>query len=474
MDAKTPVIEVLPDESLDSVIARIYKLCGYSSWHHILHDIVGRWGRLPSNRIPAQLDGIANFIGGQWSGMGVLQKLTLWNGLSMFMRAEERTRLQVRLLESAMADDVRLDLGAAKPRLRQPFRLCRSCMEEDEDAYGVAYWHRSHQMPLVSTCWRHAKVLHGVKTSRGKCIVLLPSEADDLQLVTSEPASAEARRYALTTHDVLNCVTPPSVDLLPDVYRTKMHRLELAVGSRIHYRALADLCASVQSGLFLPDRLGAPDHWLSLVLYGHSVNSGLHFMLITALFGNWSEFLEACRSPGPLVQAPPPKRVRRPSPSCRELQAAFGEAGATIGTVAKSTGWSGNTIRNRARYCGIDVPSRSGTIGIRAKEAITKELAKGIPALRISRNRHVSLSTIYALSRSCRAVKESRAEVVADVARCGRRKKLQHYLSASPSLRRSDVRTMDNCLYGWLLRNDREWFEKTVHCTSRPAKRGDT
>lgn len=34
-------------------------------------------------------------------------------------------------------------------------RECHSCREEDIRAYGVAYWHREHQVRPVSRCWRH-------------------------------------------------------------------------------------------------------------------------------------------------------------------------------------------------------------------------------------------------------------------------------------------------------------------------------
>lgn len=34
-------------------------------------------------------------------------------------------------------------------------RECPTCREEDIRAYGVAYWHREHQVRPVSRCWRH-------------------------------------------------------------------------------------------------------------------------------------------------------------------------------------------------------------------------------------------------------------------------------------------------------------------------------
>ena len=38
---------------------------------------------------------------------------------------------------------------------RMSLRFCPACAKEDADYYGVAFWHREHQIPGVSACYRH-------------------------------------------------------------------------------------------------------------------------------------------------------------------------------------------------------------------------------------------------------------------------------------------------------------------------------
>lgn len=39
-------------------------------------------------------------------------------------------------------------------------RFCPSCLQQDRDKYGEAYWHRSHQLPKVFYCYLHQELLH--------------------------------------------------------------------------------------------------------------------------------------------------------------------------------------------------------------------------------------------------------------------------------------------------------------------------
>lgn len=39
------------------------------------------------------------------------------------------------------------------------WKFCESCVKEDVEKFGVSYWHCSHQLPTVSTCISHQKIL---------------------------------------------------------------------------------------------------------------------------------------------------------------------------------------------------------------------------------------------------------------------------------------------------------------------------
>ena len=103
MDTPPFTISGLPDETLDSAMARTFKLYAFGSWRHVYEELCGIPGRLPLNGIPGRLDDLATFLGYPLTGMEVLRSLTLWNGFSAFMPAEERARY---------ADKIRAALNA--------------------------------------------------------------------------------------------------------------------------------------------------------------------------------------------------------------------------------------------------------------------------------------------------------------------------------------------------------------------------
>lgn len=48
-------------------------------------------------------------------------------------------------------------LGINPSRIRpiRFLRFCKECREEDVRKVGEAYWHRTHQLPGIMTCYRH-------------------------------------------------------------------------------------------------------------------------------------------------------------------------------------------------------------------------------------------------------------------------------------------------------------------------------
>jgi TniQ protein/Tn7-like transposition protein D len=59
--------------------------------------------------------------------------------------------------------------GVMASKIVQPtnLRLCPLCAAEDTRAYGEPYWHRSHQIAGLPTCYRHGVLLLETPTRRG-------------------------------------------------------------------------------------------------------------------------------------------------------------------------------------------------------------------------------------------------------------------------------------------------------------------
>ena len=70
--------------------------------------------------------------------------------------------------QTAWTGKTKLNVSFIRPeRYKQALvlRYCPECCAEDEDTYGEMYWHRSHQIPMMSTCPKHHCLLCDSKVS---------------------------------------------------------------------------------------------------------------------------------------------------------------------------------------------------------------------------------------------------------------------------------------------------------------------
>lgn len=131
--------------------------------------------------------------------------------------------------------------------------LCTSCLREDEQMHGVAYWHREHQAPGVALCWRHGTSL---MSSCPQCSYpfqfrknLLSAPwmpccrcSHNLKGTSLEHSSSELDyRYANFVRDLIQVQHAPiHPDLLAQIYRTKIRERGYARGSQVNLSAFAD------------------------------------------------------------------------------------------------------------------------------------------------------------------------------------------------------------------------------------------
>jgi hypothetical protein len=63
-------------------------------------------------------------------------------------------------------------------RMGEVLRLCSSCFAHDVNYYGVALWHKCHQLPLTHVCLRHTQALYeiplidGLRTPKPSDLIL--------------------------------------------------------------------------------------------------------------------------------------------------------------------------------------------------------------------------------------------------------------------------------------------------------------
>lgn len=121
--------------------------------------------------------------------------------------------------------------------------LCIHCVIEAEERFGFGYWHRSHQAPGVSACWKHGSLLLSscpvcsLPFQRMGSLLEVPWRpcqhcGNELGRGSSvNSAAANAVGYALFVHDLLNAnVDPVAPDLLAKVYRERIQQIGFVRG----------------------------------------------------------------------------------------------------------------------------------------------------------------------------------------------------------------------------------------------------
>lgn len=145
-----------PDELLYSVFARYHVRSGNTSPKMTTEDLFGKRTIRAVWDLPAHLDSFSSQVVGNWEAEEIIRDHTMYPYYATFLLPEQAIEVK----ESMMGDrgsTIHTRIGAAASNVKPKTHLwtCSSCLEEDMDNYGEAYWHRLHQAQGVYVCPKH-------------------------------------------------------------------------------------------------------------------------------------------------------------------------------------------------------------------------------------------------------------------------------------------------------------------------------
>lgn len=215
----------MSDEMLLSRITRYHVLSGNKKESETFQEL---FGSIPFSLsiIPKQLDTLASRLPGDKDANLVQLLMENTNfpsykpfiGLSKYQQGDE-----------AIASVARMPRRESSTHNRA--KICPSCVRADLVESGYSYWHRAHQMPGVTACWRHGEVL---LQSCPACshpffrkLKLLPDMREgcpcgwsSLAPTSYSAASDIEREYAIFAKDILQRDLPyTDFKILSDCYR---------------------------------------------------------------------------------------------------------------------------------------------------------------------------------------------------------------------------------------------------------------
>jgi hypothetical protein len=150
-----------PDELFFSICARYGNRVQYASKNAVCTELFGRRGTAAIIDLPKH---IAYFTaklpqGHLLTAHRLIHHHTLLPFHSLFLTAERVERLTNSMVHPEIISAHSTARSSRVTYTLNFLRFCPQCVAEDEKLYGECYWHRSHQIPGINVCYRHALFL---------------------------------------------------------------------------------------------------------------------------------------------------------------------------------------------------------------------------------------------------------------------------------------------------------------------------
>lgn len=195
--------EPYPDELIGSILVRAGRHLGLSikTMHHLFGLIpTSHWALFFQNQIQPIAAALAK------PAEELLFSHTPFPYVTAFLSLEQTLRLASYYCLSPHATSSALSQSATTGGAFA--RYCEACVEDDLREFGEDYWHRRHNLPFVTRCWKHGSLLQMSDRRRaGISVIGLPHE----QLGTTVTPTFDERIHAL--------VEPISISLLDSTFR---------------------------------------------------------------------------------------------------------------------------------------------------------------------------------------------------------------------------------------------------------------
>lgn len=481
---------LLPDETLHSQLSRFHLLSGNIDARITLDLFFGTHTHLATSLLPSHLDHMTRHLP-DWLGITrgkLLERSTLLPYYRPFIPQERLARCE-ELSGGANAGALKIGMGMAASQVGggNPFRCCRCCVTEDLRQFGVAYWHRTHQLPGVYMCASHALPLmqpDAFFRHRARVSLFLPP------LVLASPACA-AIPVAAPHHNALGKIAALSADLLASgvqsITSTRLQAFYLEQAEllgwtsrsrRLHVpmvHAAADRLARAlpQDGdyAFMMAPGGTCAQWVLQLLRKQRVSIPplRHLALLILLDSNWESLQRSLMSPATTTLSIAPEvgicaagTCGGGAPAHRDALAALARGECTLTKASRRAGLSVTTLRILAQREGIALKLKPKKLTETRTDALEMALASYISLRALAAASGVSQVSLYRILKACPDLAHRRECLLREQEVAMRRARYLEGLEGKVGRKSPD--------YIWLYRNDREFL---LAARKRPLAKTD-
>jgi len=477
----------LPDETFFSLVSRHHFLWGQTTAAKTCELIFGRPRAGTHHDFPNSLQAFVDRVG---EAAGDVQTIARDHTLLKYYQAFLGANAVDDVVSSMAGPDVshlKLRLGILTSRFRSnhPLKVCPSCMAQDAQTYGWAYWHLQHQYPGVWVCASHRVPLlqSSLKATGVQRFQWLLPNGGELQPVPMDGAHTfdALMSLAALVQDIVGqgVEQPLFVARLHEVYRHELQRrgwitpagqlrgAEIA-GAFLQY---AELLRGVPEFSGLPKDAAEASTQLSRLL--RPPRSGTHplrhLMLIHWLFGTATKFKEVCEPifkgvDAPALESPPGSPMEEEDPRRDLLSRLIREEGQSVRQAAREVGIDTQTAMVWAGSMGLRLSRRPKKLSPMVRAQAVLQLRRGVDKADVAAAAGVSVETVTRVLLGEPGLHAAWSTARESKVRARARAAWLTQLEVNGALGLKWMREMAPGAYAWLYRNDRAWLN-----THKPA-----
>ncbi|AFK86117.1 MULTISPECIES: TnsD family Tn7-like transposition protein [Thermoanaerobacterium] len=486
------------DEVLYSVLARYHVRSGNTSYKATMKDLFGSTSVTAVMDLPSNIQNLVNNMpfNSRYTEEYLIKSHTLFPFYSAFLPPERAEKV----LESMKGENggsiySRTGIMASSITLNQYFKFCPVCAKEDKLQYGELYWHRVHQIPGVLICPKHHVPLYNSQVLirvynkheyRAACEENCVKP--DIDMIYADDVFEKLVRLAEDAQVLLNSdFDKRTIEWYKEQYLAKMMEMGFAnVNGKVHRKRFIKEFINYYGEVFLDIVHSGVDvdndsNWLmDMVRKKNKTSHPIRHLLLSRflgislhdLFYKKMEYKPFGDGPWPCLNAASDHYLK---PVVSDLKIVYStDSKYPVGTFSCTCGFvytrSGPDESEDARYRFGRIKAFGTVWEEKLKELVNQKLSLRETARLLG----VDANTVkkYARKLGLTTYWEKRSETDSECDNDGNsyssmnldrnyyREKWKELRKQYPEMGKTQLRQIDNALFAWLYRNDREWLNQ--------------
>lgn len=453
----------LPDETVCSRLIR-YRLCSGKIQSQFLRPLFGKHKIVLHPYLTAYLEDIARTFGEDADN--IIEKQTLFPIFAFYLPQYSEAIKQAQLGNNGALVLRECQLPSFKGKVPFVIKSCPICVKQDIYDHGVAYWHRTHQIPGITACAKHKVLLTQIDLG-----ALLRLHYDFLPQLTQDIVSAPKKEILLANFSVeLLSLLETSNRIIPmtEIYRDKLAKLGFVTKqARIRREKLMKCFVDFWQDLTRRSNSIFPASFNDYgFLRGLLDNKSPQHPFKHLLFASW-----LFDSPDELFLTLEPESERKTvcnnlnlnEPKDLEISILnLLQSGYSQAEVSRLTGKSRCYLKRIAALNGTNLNLHPKSLTTSVKKEILQFAESGVHRALIASKLNISIGSVEQEISNCPGLVKRRKRCHFESKRRKCRVKIAQYIRINPHVLRKDVKQYCNAEFYWLYQNDRNWLEENL------------